>query len=523
MNHTPYSVLIVDDSLEDRATYKRWLLAAKDKSYTVHEAATAKDGFRICGAEALHCILLDYNLPDMNGIDFLTALRESLLDATPAVVMLTGRGNEAVAASAIKAGAHDYLVKGLQGLEVANAVHAAIENSILKRRISIQEKELLLQSRELALNDRRKDEFLAALAHELRNPLAPIRTSVELLVRKFPAEPIVANVGAVVRRQIDHLTRLLDDLLDIARINSGKIVLQCKDVLLSEVITRVCDQCLPLVEKASHALAIEQPKETVTFHVDPVRLVQTLVNIVSNACKFSPVAGVISLKVVATGHEIVFRVKDGGIGLEPDSLERIFGMFAQSGSVASNKSGLGVGLGLAKQFAEMHGGSVTAQSEGLGRGSEFILKIPIKPADGELPPGGGIEPVLAAGEKGDLSKKRVLVVDDNRDSADTLMSLFEWEGHTVTVAYGGNEAVGAAITFAPDIIFMDIGMPGTNGYDAVRQIRQGHAAGRYIYVVAISGWGDEETRRRAKDAGFDHHLVKPFDFTAAMDLLKMVA
>jgi len=364
--------------------------------------------------------------------------------------------------------------------------------------------------------ERRKDEFLASLAHELRNPLAPIRTSMSLLSHMYPDTPGVAKVCDVVERQIGHLTRLVDDLLDVARITSGKIVLQRERVTLSSVISHAMEICAPLLAGKHPTLDVAQPREDVTLDADPVRLVQSLANVLGNAIKFTPEAGTISFSAETRGDTVVFRVKDNGIGLDPEAIGGIFEMFAQcnpSQNRARGAGGLGIGLSLARRFIEMHGGTITAASDGPGKGAEFTMTLPIiRPGTAPAVPAGTAPQPAIEGDR------RVLVVDDNRDGADMLKQLLETEGFAVDAVYNGEDALRAVQAARPDIVVMDIGMPGMDGYEAVRHIRA-LPGGKDILVIAVTGWGQESAKLQARDAGFDHHLVKPVRFEKIREFL----
>ena len=362
--------------------------------------------------------------------------------------------------------------------------------------------------------DRRKDEFLASLGHELRNPLAPIRTSMAVLTHLYPGQSSVKKVSDVVERQVAHLTRLVDDLLDVARINNGKIELQPTHTCLDAVVKHVIE--LVSAAAAAKRITIEQqlPAGQVALFADYARVVQIVSNIVSNAIKFTPVDGVITLRAHVARDSLHIHIRDTGIGLEPAALERIFSMFEQSRPPSGQiTSGLGIGLSLSRQFAEMHGGRVHAISEGLGTGSEFVVSLPVVESEPE-------SPVLSeAGTAGlvDLRPK-VLVVDDNRDAADTLQALFEMENCKVATAYDGQEAVLATARAMPDMIVMDLGMPRMDGYEAARRIRC-LPGSKDVLMIAVTGWGQTDARQRTMEAGFDHHLIKPVDF----DELRQIA
>jgi signal transduction histidine kinase len=362
--------------------------------------------------------------------------------------------------------------------------------------------------------DRRKDEFLASLGHELRNPLAPIRTSMSLLSHMYPEQAPVKKVCDVVERQVTHLTRLVDDLLDVARINSGKIALQRDYTSFAAVMGHVTELCSQLAAARGIKLDFALPAQEVVLYADYARVVQIIANILSNAIKFTPIDGYISVRALVEGDTIRVYIRDTGIGLEPEALDRIFAMFEQSrppsGQIAS---GLGIGLSLSRQFAEMHGGSVYATSEGLGKGSEFVVTLPVTHEHQASAPVQA-SPVPQEGDE----RPRVLVVDDNRDAADSLQALFEMENCSVATAYDGHEAVQAVEASMPQIIVMDLGMPTMDGYEAARRIRAKPGA-EEVLMIALTGWGQSDARQRTMEAGFDHHLIKPVNF----DELKRLA
>lgn len=364
--------------------------------------------------------------------------------------------------------------------------------------------------------DQRKDEFLATLAHELRNPLAPIRTSMGILKHLHPDSEPVTRLRNVVDRQVTHLTRLVDDLLDVARITSGKVVLKKDRITLRSVVNHAVEISSSSMEAKKHRLDVNEPESDFLLNADHARLVQSVANLMVNAAKFTPPGGHIVLGAQVDGDTVTFSVRDNGIGLEPVSLTRIFDLFAQTPVPGEAPTGLGIGLSLARQFAEMHGGTLHAVSEGLGRGSEFVLTLPVVVEQQHSPPGREVA-VVAPAFAGRLRK--VLVVDDNADAADTLNVLLGMDGFAVSTAYDGVAAVAQARAAAPDIVIMDIGMPGMDGYDAARLIRQ-QPGGDHILLIALTGWGQSTDRKRASEAGFDHHLVKPVNYEQLMQCLQ---
>jgi len=364
--------------------------------------------------------------------------------------------------------------------------------------------------------DRLKDEFLASLGHELRNPLAPIRTSMQVLSRRLPDVPEVNKITDLVERQVAHLTRLVDDLLDVARVTSGKVTLQRRNILLSDVINHVMEICQPLLDAGHHAIDIEQPTEGVLLNADPARLVQSLSNVLANAVKFSPNPSTIYLRARVVEEKVIFEVKDSGIGLEAKSLTRIFEMFTQHDPVQGQMlGGLGIGLSLTKRFTEMHGGITHAFSEGLGKGCVFVLTLPIvvRPV---LRPESAAS--LSSSLSGSPSRLPILIVDDNKDGADMLQIMLEMEGYGVDTAYDGQGAVEAADRKRPKVVIMDIGLPDMDGYEAARRIRQ-LPGGRDIVLIALTGWGHEHARRLATEAGMNHYFVKPVDLNLLKDYI----
>ncbi|HEX9206598.1 MAG TPA: ATP-binding protein [Steroidobacteraceae bacterium] len=367
--------------------------------------------------------------------------------------------------------------------------------------------------------DRRKDEFLAILAHELRNPLAPMRNAIALLRAKGLPSPELQWARDVIERQMEQLTRLIDDLLDMSRIRSGKIQLRRERIDLAQVVHGAVEASRPLLDQYAHQLAIELPAEPIPLHGDLVRLAQVFCNLLNNAARYTPRGGSISITAGREGATAVVRVRDNGIGIPADMLPKIFDMFTQvDRSLERTRGGLGIGLTLVRKLVELHGGTIEARSGGAGQGCEFIVRLPVaEPATGTVPAPSPRETARTA-----PASRRILVVDDNRDAADGLALLLQTSGHEVQVAYDGCEAVRAARAFQPDLVFMDIGLPGLNGYDAARAIR-GEPWGQRMALVALTGWGQDEDRRRSREAGFDHHLVKPVSFEDALQVLAETA
>jgi PAS domain S-box-containing protein len=363
---------------------------------------------------------------------------------------------------------------------------------------------------------KRKDAFLATLAHELRNPLAPIMNAVEILKREGRG-PAAQQVLPLVERQLGHLVRLIDDLLDMSRITHGKLHLRRQQVTLAEIIQSAVESSTPYVQMSENTLTVSLPSEPVCLHADPVRLAQVFLNLLKNAAKFSMPGGQIRLSAERDDGQIVVTVADTGVGISASCMPHIFDKFSQGEMVASGfaEGGLGIGLSLARELVEMHDGDIEARSEGSGRGSQFIVRLPVL----DVPARPAAEPAPKPDAcRAPVSHRRVLVVDDNVDAATSLAMFLRLCGHDVEVAGDGVEAVEAAERFRPEVIFLDIGMPRLDGYGACRRIRA-EPWGKEMVIVALTGWAQEEDRRKTREAGFDAHLVKPVGGAHLQELL----
>ncbi len=364
--------------------------------------------------------------------------------------------------------------------------------------------------------DRRKDEFLAMLAHELRNPLAPIRNAVQLL--KTPGRAVQADaLIRILERQLSHLVRLVDDLLDVSRVTRGKIELKREHVDLREVATHAVEVVQPQLTERHQALDVTMPAEPAFVFADPTRLVQVVLNLLTNASKFSAERSRIGLTLAREGSEWSVRVSDRGQGIAPELLPRVFDLFTQGErSLDRTEGGLGIGLSLVKALVEMHGGRVAVSSPGIGQGSDFVIR---------LPEAGSVQPLRrpAAPDGAPVSgmRRRVLTVDDNRDSAESLRMLLELWGHDARCAFDGREALDLAEDFEPEVVLLDIGLPGMSGYELAARLRASEAL-RQVTLIAVTGYGQEEDRRQVRAAGFDHHLVKPVDPDALERLMKVL-
>jgi PAS domain S-box-containing protein len=373
-------------------------------------------------------------------------------------------------------------------------------------------------SEEFKNANRRKDEFLATLAHELRNPLASIFNAVRFMRLQNTTDPDLQNARDIIDRQARHLVRLVDDLLDVSRLTMDKVVLHREHVSLKNVISTALDATRPLLEASHHRLILSGESESIYVHADITRLCQVFANLLNNAAKYTPSGGLISVRVAREDRNALIVFSDSGIGIPPEMLTRIFDLFTQISRSDGSNDGLGIGLTLARQLIELHDGTITAHSNGTGQGSEFTVRIPIHEATTVSASSSSVhEPVGDAR----LLQRRVLVVDDNRDAADSLAMLLELWGCDVRRAYEGLHAIETAERFLPQAILLDIGMPHMDGHEICRRIRR-ESWGKAINIIALTGWGQDADRRRTKETGFDAHLVKPIHTDSAAELLTIL-
>jgi PAS domain S-box-containing protein len=406
-----------------------------------------------------------------------------------------------------------YKVLTLPGTDGRPVAFATVSQDITERKRL--EDNLRRVAEELSGADRRKNEFLAMLAHELRNPLAPISNAVRALTLGRRDETAVDSASEMLERQVGQIIRLVDDLLDVSRISRGKIALRTERVQLAPVIQQAVEATRALYRSMNQELVVALPSEPIYLNADPTRLAQVVGNLLNNACKFTDVGGHIALTVEREGEQVAIRVRDNGVGIAAEHLAGIFEMFTQiESSLERSRSGLGIGLTLVKTLVEMHGGTVEAHSEGVGRGSEFVVRLPML-LDVQAP----LTPPAPAHLEGlPVVRRRVLIVDDNKDAAEWLATLLSLSGHETHVAHDGVEAVKAAERLRPDAVLLDIGLPRIDGYEVCRRMRQ-QPWGRDLMIVALTGWGQDEDRQKSREAGFNTHLVKPVDDEVLLNLL----
>jgi signal transduction histidine kinase len=478
-------ILWADDNADMRE-YVRLLLAPRYDVECVGDGVAALEAVR---REPPDLVLADIMMPRLDGLALLRALRESEPTRTLPVILLSARAGEEAAIEGLEAGADHYLVKPFSARELLTRVTSHLELSRMRRETA----DVLRET------DRKKDVFLAVLAHELRNPLAPIRNAASYLRRIQPGSPALGRPVEIIERQVSIMARLVDDLMDVSRISRGTLALRMGRVDLAEVIEAAAEECRDDVTARGQVLTVILPERPLPIRGDRDRLVQIFGNLVSNAVKYTPEGGRIDIELKAGAGVIEATVRDNGRGIPSAKLREIFELFAQMDRTFDKEEGLGIGLTLAKQLVELHGGLIEARSEGAGRGSEFYVRLPRVAADAEPAP----RPAVHSG-----SPRRILVADDNEDSAESLALLLEAHGHRVQVAYDGESALAAADRFRPDVAFIDIGMPKRSGYEVAVELRL-RPWSESVRLIAVTGWGQESDRRRAQEVGFDAHLVKP--------------
>jgi len=389
---------------------------------------------------------------------------------------------------------------------------ATVSQDVTRRRE--MEDNLRMLASDLSEADRRKDEFLATLAHELRNPLAPIRNALQIL-RHSGDEPGREQARLMMERQLEQLVRLVDDLLDVSRITRGKLELRTSPVQLSAVINSALETSRPLIDRMGHEISVVLPEEDVLIDADLTRLAQVFSNLLNNSAKYMDSGGRIWITAAREGTDVVVSVRDAGIGIPSDQLSHIFGMFSQADhSLERAQGGLGIGLTLVQRIVDMHHGQIKASSPGVGHGATFTVRLPALQTTAPA-----TTPVPESDTSAVNSTRRILIVDDNKDSANSLSMLLQLMGNETQTAYDGQEGVDVAEAFRPDVILLDIGLPKLNGYEACRSIRE-QSWGKDILLIAVTGWGQDEDRRRSQIAGFDHHLVKPVN---PQELTKLLA
>jgi signal transduction histidine kinase len=534
------NILIVDD---------------EPKNLTVLEAILDDPGYRLVRAESAHqallslvaedfaLLILDIRMPGMTGFELAEMIKGRKKTAQVPIIFLTAFFNEDQhVLTGYGTGAVDYLHKPVNASILRSKVAVFAELHRKRREIEKANRDLLdeaaerrravEQLRELNENleqrvaertetledlHRRKDEFLAMMSHELRNPLAPIATALQVLgTQREKENPIQQQARSIIERQTGHLRHLVDDLLEVSRITTGQVQLRRKLVVVNDIVNGAVETVRPLIEERGHELTVSLPPEPIVLEADEARLEQVMVNLLHNAAKYTEGAGRLWLTAEREGERVVIRVRDTGIGISPTLLPRVFELFTQAErSLDRSQGGLGIGLALVQRFTELHGGEVEAFST-LGEGSEFVVRLPLAP---EVTP----QPALPVPEarQAPTHSLRVLVADDNVDTVETFALLLRQSGHDVRTAYDGEAAVQAAMEYQPDVALLDIGLPGLTGYEVAKRIRLEPSL-QSMVLIASTGYGQDSDRRAALQAGFNHHLVKPADFDKLEQILSAV-
>jgi signal transduction histidine kinase len=518
-----------------------------DPGYRLVRASSGDEALLALMADEFALLVLDVQMPGMSGFELAQLVKERRKTARIPIIFLTAYYNEDQhILEGYGSGAVDYLHKPVNSAVLRSKVSVFAElhrkgreleranrllsgevaerrraearlgelNASLDRRVTERTAALRESESRLLEAGRRKDEFLATLAHELRNPLAPVRNAIHFLKLRGPGTSDVQWASDVIDRQVSAMGRLIDDLMDVSRINRGRIELRRAVVPLEQVLSDAVETIQPQIDGAGHKLSVLLPPAKLVVNADRARLAQAFMNLLSNAAKYTDPGGRLEVRVVSESGMALVSFRDEGIGIQPHRLEQVFEMFSQEEpALARARGGLGIGLALTRKLVQLHGGSITASSEGPGKGSLFLVRLPLAAPVSDLAPEEPKQalPVPAGG-------LRILVADDNRDAAETLSILLEVMGHTVRRVHDGAAAVEATAGFDPQLLLLDIGMPQLNGYDACSRIRQ-QPGGAARTMVAVTGWGQPQDLERAHQAGFDRHLVKPLEMNVLLELI----
>jgi len=480
------------------------------------EALLRRDGLNLLkarsGDEALELLLqhdvalalIDVQMPGLNGFELAELMRGN--DRTrrvPIIFVTAGSTNNQRRFQGYEAGAVDFIQKPIEPDILRSKAEVFFELYRQRQQIATQRDELERQAEALREADRRKDEFLATLAHELRNPLAPLRNGLDIL-RKNPDAGAAANIRDMMDRQLAHLVRLIDDLLDVSRISQGKIELRRDKIRVADVVRSALETSRPLIESHGHTLIVDAGSDLLWIDADQVRIAQALANLLNNAAKYTPSGGKIDLSIHHIGEVAEIAVTDNGVGIPLDMQSKVFNLFTQiDDHLSRSQGGLGIGLALVKQLLRMHGGDVEARSDGPGEGSTFTIRLPLV-----APPALAGTIMQSDVPLSSLQALKVLVVDDNPIVADTLGMMLEEIGHQFEAVHDGRIALDAARSYEPDVVLLDIGLPGMDGYEVCRAFRQDDTF-KSIPIIAQTGWGQSRDKDLALEAGFSFHLTKP--------------
>ena len=508
------NILLVDDQPAKLLTYETIL---GELGENLIKVSSASEALQCLLDQEIAVVLVDVCMPDLDGYELAAMIRQHPRFQKTSIIFVSAvlmtdldrlRGYECGAVDYVPVPVVPAILRAKVSIfaELFRKTRALERlNAELEERVTERTAALEATTEQLKEANHRKDEFLAMLAHELRNPLAPIRTAVQLLRLKELTEPHRQRARDVIERQDEHLVNLIDDLLDVSRITRGMITLQLEPVLVGAIVARAVETARPAIDAHKHALELDLPEELISVEGDKTRLVQVIANILHNAAKFMDPGGRIRLSVRREGQYALISIADTGIGIAPDLLPKIFELFTQVHAKSERaQGGLGIGLALVRRLTEMHGGTVTAHSDGAGRGSTFSVRLPVMVTQ----IAGLVHPKRDTGTIPRVASQRILVADDNRDAAEALSLQLQLAGHDVRTAHDGIEALTVAKTFDPEIVLLDLGMPKMDGYEVARQLRL-QPRSRRVTLIALTGWGQQQDRDRTAEAGFDAHLVKP--------------
>lgn len=507
----PVYFLLVDDLEENLLSLEALL---RRDGLVLLKARSGREALELLLKHDVALALLDVMMPGMDGFELAELMRGTERTRRVPIIFLTaGNADRQRRFRGYEAGAVDFLHKPIEPDILRSKAEVFFQLNLQQQQLARQRDELRQSAEALKEADHRKDEFLATLAHELRNPLAPIRNGLQVL-RMMPSSNKSDEVRDMMDRQLNHLVRLIDDLLDVSRVSQGKIDLRKDSITLQSALDAAIEASTPLIEASRHHFTTDIPEKPIWLNADLTRLSQIISNLLNNAAKYTPEGGKIHLSVSEENNDVCVSVSDNGLGIPHDMLPKVFELFTQVGrSLERSQGGLGIGLALVKRLVEMHGGAIVAESEGPGKGSVFTFRLPVAQApameensDNTADAGTTQHPLT------------VLVVDDNIASAKTTGWMLELIGHKPVLAHTGPEALETALTLMPDAILLDIGLPGMNGYEVCRELRKDPRF-KDTLMIAQTGWGQAKDRAEAREAGFTHHLVKPVKLEDLSELL----
>jgi signal transduction histidine kinase len=498
------NILVVDDLPEKLIVYRTIL---EELGQNLVFASSGEEALKLVLTHDFAVILLDVNMPGMDGFETASLIRKRRKSSHTPIIFLTAFVDDVHAAQGYATGAVDFLLTPVLPDVLKTKVRVFIELWQMRHQAAMQAEERA-RRRAAEESERRKDAFLGMLAHELRNPLGPIRNAINLLQQMGPDTPRMNQLRDIIDRQVTHMTRLVDDLLDSTRLARGKVLLRKERCDIVRIVRQTVDDYRNIFADSKLSVDVKLPGTPLWVQGDPTRLVQMIGNLLHNANKFTPTGGAVTVQVgfdAETGTASV-TVSDTGIGIDAQVLPTIFDVFQQAEQgLDRTRGGLGLGLSLVRGLAELHSGTVTASSEGAGKGASFTIRLPAEAA-----------PEVAAAQSSSaetLAKRRILIIEDNLDAAETTRMLLERDGHDVRTAYTGADGIAAARDFRPQVILCDIGLPGVDGYQVARTMRRENGYGA-PFIVALTGYGRDQDRRQAQEAGFDMHLTKPIDMSS---------